>query len=88
MDRIEEEPEEHVAKRGFPRNLPVHEEPGLAVPRGIVHLRNVGFELCGVLLVRGDRFRDSRSGSGDVAYLTSVDELAGVVKLARTRTLV
>ena len=32
MDRVEEEPEEHVAERGFPGNFPAHEKPGFAVP--------------------------------------------------------
>ena len=67
----------------FPRHLSRPQGTGLPVPRDVVQLRDPRLELSGVLLVRRDRFRDSRNGAGDVIHLTSVGEFAGVLKLAR-----
>ena len=58
-------------------------ESGLAIPPRLVQRRDPLREGFGVPLVRRDRFRYGRSGLGDVAHLSQVDELAGVVELAR-----
>src|SRR6266542_1074564 len=82
VDRVEEKPKEHVTKRGLPHNVSVHQEPGLLLPGRVIQRRGALLELFGIPLVRRDRFRHGRSGSGDVAHFSSLDELARIAELA------
>src|SRR5262249_50010602 len=83
MDRVEEEPEEHVAQRAFPRHFSVHEEPGLVVPFRVVQARETAFQVLGVPLIHCNGFRDTRGRPRYETHFAAVDELARVSEFAR-----